>query len=387
MADDLIAWLEATMGGDDVPDVADSPDLASFLRELPDLSGYVGHGSCPKQPAVALGMGNTNPHVHDTTNPPPASTSSPISPSTGQRTPAPESEWRRALEDGNVTSHVPSSPTILSQPPDLFNLRELDGFWEQVSDSTRSQDQVALAELGDSGDASIYTHGARMTTEVIKELPDLPKAEGSCVEDPVTGEMLLPGDTSIPGGPDSQASSTPVTADFWEHGPEGDSLEERLAKAMMGDNDPFWGVMASPSMAPQGTQDAGDKDLPPWLQSPEQSSPESSEEPPEDSPLASPWRDPMTDSLESPLLSPLASPPPAPQCHLPSMDQLMEELQSRQLRVQLTRLPLPPGTVTCRGLPGPGAAGARKTKRPAPVRAPEGHETAPLHTIPRKRRR
>ncbi|XP_064887734.1 TSC22 domain family protein 2-like [Columba livia] len=94
MADDLIAWLEATMGGDDVPDVADSPDLASFLRELPDLSGYVGHGSCPKQPAVALGMGNTNPHVHDTTNPPPASTSSPISPSTGQRTPAPESEWR-----------------------------------------------------------------------------------------------------------------------------------------------------------------------------------------------------------------------------------------------------------------------------------------------------
>ncbi|OPJ85631.1 serine/arginine repetitive matrix protein 1-like [Patagioenas fasciata monilis] len=220
------------------------------------------------------------------------------------------------------------------------------------------------------------------------------------MEDPVTGEVLLYGDTTFPDGPDTQASSTPVTGNIWEHGPEGDSLDERLAMAMTGDNDPFWGVMASPSPAPQGSPNAVVTDLPAWLQrsplqSPEQSSPESPEDPPEDSPLASPWREPMTDSLESPLLSPLqvpllsplASPGPAPQPRRPSKAQLVEELQRRHLRVLRSRLPLPPGTVTCRGLPGPGAAGASKTKRPAPVRAPEGHKTAPLDTIPRKRRR
>ncbi|XP_064887735.1 embryonal Fyn-associated substrate-like [Columba livia] len=191
-----------------------------------------------------------------------------------------------------------------------------------------------------------------MTAEVVEELPDLPQAEGGCMdmEDPVTGEKLLYGDTTFPDGLDSLASSTPVTGDFWEHGPEGDSPQERLATAMMGDTDPFWGVMASPSPTPWGSWDTGDKDL------------------------------------QVPLPSPLPSPPPAPQPRLPSTAQLMEELQRRQLRVLLTRLPLPPGTVTCRGLPGPGAAGARNTKRPAPVRDPEGHRTAPLDTIPRKRR-
>ncbi|OPJ85075.1 hypothetical protein AV530_018108 [Patagioenas fasciata monilis] len=420
------------------PDTAaDSPDLASFLSELPDLSGAE----------------NTSP---------------------GERVAA------VVLEDGEDTSHVPSAPTFLSEPPDLFeyvadgscskdgvvavglgdskdtipdvlpclnSLRELDGFWEHVAENTCSQDEVALAQLGDSGDASVTTHGPRITAEVLEELPDLPKyvAEGSCpkelvalgelrdgedivtdvpgiphltpslnklphllehraecawIEDPVTGEMLLCGDNTFPEGPDRLVSSTPVTGDFWEYQAMGDSLEHRLAAAMMGDMDPFWGAMASPSPAPQGTQDAGVTDLPPWLQrdplqSAEQSSPESPEEPPEDSPLDSPWRDPVTDSLESPLLSPLqeplhtplASPLPVPQPQPPSMDLLMEEMERRQLRVLLTRLPLPPGTVTCRGLPGPGAAGPQKTKRPAPVRAPKGHDTAPRHTIPRKRRR
>ncbi|OPJ70700.1 hypothetical protein AV530_008961 [Patagioenas fasciata monilis] len=48
-----------------------------------------------------------------------------------------------ALEDSKDTSRVPSSPTILSQPPDLF---------EYVTDGGCSKDQVVAVGLGDSED-------------------------------------------------------------------------------------------------------------------------------------------------------------------------------------------------------------------------------------------
>lgn len=62
------------------------------------------------------------------------------------------------------------------------NLRELEGFWEYMAESTHPQDQVVLAPLGDSEDTSFTTNGPSMTTEVLDELPDLLKymAEGSC---------------------------------------------------------------------------------------------------------------------------------------------------------------------------------------------------------------
>nr|XP_021149163.1 uncharacterized protein LOC110362007 [Columba livia] len=403
VADILSTWLDDTFAGDGVPEVVDNPDLDSFLCELPDLSGAE----------------NTSP---------------------GERVEA------VALEDGEDTSHVPSTPTFLSEPPDLSeyvadggcskdgvvavglgdskntipdvlpcpnSLRELDGFWEHVAESTCSQDQGLLTQLGDSGDASFTTHGPRMTAEVFEELPDLPKAEGACMEDPVTGEMLLCGDTTFPDGTDSLASSTPVTGDFWEYQATGDSLEHRLAAAVMGDTDPFWGVMASPSPAPQETQDSGGTDLPPWLQrdplqSPEQSSPESPEESPEGSRLASPWRDPMTDSLESPLLSPLQEPLQrtlwSPLCSAPCRNPCTAPWAAPRLRPSLSR---PPWTSSwrscsagssgccspacpCHRAPSP-ARGCRDWELRGPGRPSAPHQgellraVTPLHATPSRR--
>lgn len=64
-----------------------------------------------------------------------------------------------------------------------------------------------------------------MTTSLNK-LPHLLecRAEGGCKEEPVAAEILLDGDNTFPNGPDSPASSTPCTENFWEHGAEGDSL-------------------------------------------------------------------------------------------------------------------------------------------------------------------
>nr|XP_021146831.1 proline-rich protein 36-like isoform X2 [Columba livia] len=352
----MSAAFDTTDCGNSVPDVSDSPGLAAFLSELPDLS-EAEDPSHREQVAVA------------------------------------------GLEDGDVTGQIPKSPTFLSQLLDLSDLyfpnslRELDGFWEYAAEST--QDQVAPAPLGDSEDSGLTTDGPGMTTEVLNELPDLAKAEGGCTEEQVAVEMLLKSYTTFPDGHDSLASSIPATEvpHFWEYGPEADCPEDHLAAATLGDTDPFWEVAAaSPSLAPQEMQGTGATDMAPWLQmspmeTPEQSSPENSKEPSEDCHLASPWRDPLTDPLERPLLSPLASPPPAHQPHWPSMAQLMEETRRRQLRVLLTRLPLPPGTMSCRVLSGPGAARDINTKRPMPATAPEGHDTSLHYNIPPKRRR
>ncbi|XP_071660872.1 uncharacterized protein [Patagioenas fasciata] len=94
---DLLTWLDTLEHEDAVPDVPDSPGLTTFLSELPDLSEYVAEGGCAKQRVVAVGLGDSEdaiPDVPDTPNLTTCLNNFPISPSTGQRTPAPQSQWR-----------------------------------------------------------------------------------------------------------------------------------------------------------------------------------------------------------------------------------------------------------------------------------------------------
>ena len=97
--------------------------------------------------------------------------------------------------------------------------------------------------------------------------------------------MLLDGENTFPHVPDSLASTTSFNEapNILQDGPEGDCPEDRLAAAMLGDADPFWGVAASPLQDPKGKQGAVAADLPTWLplsllETFEESSPDTSQE-------------------------------------------------------------------------------------------------------------
>ncbi|OPJ90348.1 hypothetical protein AV530_009082 [Patagioenas fasciata monilis] len=414
---DLLTWLDTLEREDAVPDVPDSPGLTTFLSELPDLSEYVAEGGCAKQRVVAVGLGDSEdaiPDVPDTPNLTTCLNNFPISPSTGQRTPAPQRQWRWR---GWRTA----------------SLKELHDFSDYAAENTCSQDQGLVACLEDSRDTSITTNGPCTTAEVLSELPNLSKyvvesscpkemgggvgwdsedilpavpdvpswttslnklprlleyrAESSCQKEQVVAEMLLDGENvfaDVLDGLISTISFSEVPG-FLEYGTDDDYHEARMAAAMLEDTDTIWGVRDSPLMDPQGQMGTGVMDLPSWppmspLKTWKPRSPESSEQTAEDTPVASPWKDPQKDHLHSsqlsplqiPLLSCLASPPHAPQCPPSHMDQLQEEMQLRQIGVDLTRW---------------GEAGSTKAKRPAPASTPNLHETSPEDNNPPKKRR
>nr|XP_021149972.1 uncharacterized protein LOC110362487 [Columba livia] len=240
-SNDVSAWLDVMDVGDAIPNVPDSPDLAAFLRELPDLSEAQDTSPRERGP-VALG-----------------------------------------LQDGEVTSPVPSSPAFLSRLPDLSDLLEMDGFWEPAAEITHPQDQVVLSPLGDSGDTGCSTHGTSVTNEVYNELP---KAEGGCTEEPAAVEPLPDGATELP----PRLQRSPLQSP--EQSPQEPAEDSPLA-----------GPCRDPQL---------DELMWPWL-SPLQITLLS--------PLSSPLLAPQTDELKwpwlsplrIPLLSPLSSLPPAPQ--------------------------------------------------------------------------
>ncbi|OPJ90349.1 hypothetical protein AV530_009082 [Patagioenas fasciata monilis] len=344
--------------------------------------------------------------------------------------------WLDTLEREDAVPDVPDSPgltTFLSELPDLSDLKELHDFSDYAAENTCSQDQGLVACLEDSRDTSITTNGPCTTAEVLSELPNLSKyvvesscpkemgggvgwdsedilpavpdvpswttslnklprlleyrAESSCQKEQVVAEMLLDGENvfaDVLDGLISTISFSEVPG-FLEYGTDDDYHEARMAAAMLEDTDTIWGVRDSPLMDPQGQMGTGVMDLPSWppmspLKTWKPRSPESSEQTAEDTPVASPWKDPQKDHLHSsqlsplqiPLLSCLASPPHAPQCPPSHMDQLQEEMQLRQIGVDLTRW---------------GEAGSTKAKRPAPASTPNLHETSPEDNNPPKKRR
>ncbi|KAK4806601.1 hypothetical protein QYF61_013856 [Mycteria americana] len=370
-----LAWLNTTDGEDTIPDVPDSPSLTAFLHELPDLSEYVAEGGSTKERAAVVGLGNSENTVPD---------------------------------DPDMTAFLNELPDLCEYvvkggcPKDLTStafLNEVHNFSEYVADGDCCQDQAVVARLGDSEDTNL-------TTKVLDEVPDLSGAEGGCNREQVAAVMLVDGENTFPDVPDSLASTTfcNEVPDFLEYGEEGDCSEDRLAAAMLGDTDPFWGVAASPLQDPRRKQGGLVADLPTWLplcplgtskESSPESSRESSEESPEDSPVESPWKDPLKTPPESPLLSPLqipllsplGSPPTAPQHHLPRMAQLVEEALQRQPRVVLTRLPVRAGVVSCWLVPRSGETGSKKAKRPTPASTPKMQVTSLQDNMPPKKKK
>ena len=79
--------------------------------------------------------------------------------------------------------------------------------------------------------------------------------------------MLVDGEKTFPDVPESLASTTSFdeVPDFLECREEGDCSEDRLAAAMLGDTNPFWGVAALPLQDPKGKQGGLAADLPTWL--------------------------------------------------------------------------------------------------------------------------
>ena len=67
-ASQVLSWLDTLASGDTTPDGPDSPSLAAFLHELPDLSKYVAEGSYPKERAAVAWLGDSKVSVDDVTN-------------------------------------------------------------------------------------------------------------------------------------------------------------------------------------------------------------------------------------------------------------------------------------------------------------------------------
>ena len=365
----VLAWLDTADGQDTVPDVPDSPTFTAFLHQLPDLSEYVAEGGCPKERAAVTGLADSE----------------------------------------DTVPYVPDLTAFLNELPD---------FSEYVAQGSCPKERAVLAGLGDGEDTV-------PDVPDLSDLPDLPnlttslnklphlldyRAQGSCNKEQVAAVMLVDSENSFPDVPDSLASTASFNQlpDLLEYGAEADCPEDRLAAAMLGDTDPFWGVAGSPLQDPKGKQGGVAADLPAWLplsplenseegspQSSPQSSPATSEETSEDTPVESPRKNPIKGPPETPLLSPLQIPlttppartPPAPQRHLPRTAQLVEEALRRQPRVVLTRLPLPPGVVSCRLVPRSAEAGAKKAKRPAPASVPNTQEASRWDNIPPKKKK
>ncbi|XP_074694493.1 uncharacterized protein LOC141929211 [Strix aluco] len=410
-AQQILAWLNTVDGEDTIPDVLDSPSVTAFLQQLPDVSAYVAEGSSPKEQAVAARLGDSEDAVSD----------------------------------------VPELTALLGELPDLSSLTstmccdELPDLSVYVVDGDCPQDRAMVAHLGDSGDTVLTASVPNLPAEVLKELPDLcryvteggcPKeravaaglgdgkdtvpsvphvsnlstslnelphlseyrAEGGCDNEQVAVVMLVDGENIFPDSLSSTVSSNEAP-NFLGYGTQGNWAKDHLSAAMLGDADPFWGTSEESS---------------------EESSDESSDESSEDSPAKRPQKGPLKALPDShllspqgvPLLSPLPSPSrpsrrhpprtnalkgpqetPLPSRSRPSRNhpahtaRLMEEVLRRQPRVLLTRLPLPLGAVSGRGVPGSGRAGGKRAKRPAPARSAKKRETSLRDNIPPKRRK
>ncbi|XP_074694509.1 uncharacterized protein LOC141929225 [Strix aluco] len=415
-AQQILAWLNTVDGEDTIPDVLDSPSVTAFLQQLPDVSAYVAEGSSPKEQAVAARLGDSEDAVSD----------------------------------------VPELTALLGELPDLSSLTstmccdELPDLSVYVVDGDCPQDRAMVAHLGDSGDTVLTASVPNLPAEVLKELPDLCRAEGGCDNEQVAVVMLVDGENIFPDSLSSTVSSNEAP-NFLGYGTQGNWAKDHLSAAMLGDADPFWGVPASPSQDPTGQQGRMAAELPTWLppspsetseESSEESSDESSDESSEDSPAKRPQKGPLKALPDShllspqgiPLLSPLPSPSrpsrrhpprtarlmeevlrrqprvlltrlplenalkgpqetPLPSRSRPSRNhpahtaRLMEEVLRRQPRVLLTRLPLPLGAVSGRGVPGSGRAGGKGAKCPAPARSAKKRETSLRDNIPPKRRK
>ncbi|XP_042653253.1 proline-rich protein 36-like [Tyto alba] len=363
-AEDTTAWLHTEDSEDTVPDGPDSPSLAAFLRELPDLSDHVAEGSCPKEQTAVAGLGGS-----EDTGP----------------------------DDPGLAAFLSELPDLSDLASSAF-LNELPDLSMYMVDGDGPRDQAVVAQPGDSTDNRLTTDVPRLTAEVPDELPHLseyvgggscPKeravvaglgdgedtvpsvpnlttslnelphlsehrAEGGCKEQAATVEMVA-GENTFPDVPHGLASTASVgeVPDFLEDGVQDNGPKVGLAAAMLGDADPFWGVATSPSQDPKGQQGGVAADLPtrlppsPSEAAEEESSLETSEETSEARPAESPWKDPPQGLLESallsplriPLLSPPASPPAAPQCHPPLRAPLVGEALRRQPRGGWTHLP------------------------------------------------
>lgn len=128
---DLLAWLDTLEHEDAVPNVPESSGLNAFLSELPYLSEYVAEGGCTKQRVVAMGLGdseNTIPDVPDTLNLTTCLNNSPVSLSTGQKAPTPQSQWRwRGWRTSGSWVTAPTLP--LSSASSLTSLST----WQRVA--------------------------------------------------------------------------------------------------------------------------------------------------------------------------------------------------------------------------------------------------------------
>ncbi|CAN0160672.1 unnamed protein product [Bubo scandiacus] len=311
----FLAWLNTADSKDTIPDVPDSPGVTAFLQQLPDLSAYVGESSSPKEQWVVAGLGNSEDTVPDVLD-------------------------------------IPNSLT------DTACLDELPDLSMYAVEGDGPQDQAAVAHLGDSVDTISPHYVPNLPADVLEELPDPCRAEGGCNNEQAAAVMLVEGEIILPDVLDSLASTAPSSEapDFLGYGAHSDWPEDRLAAAMLGDTDPFWGVPASPSQDPTGQQGGMAAELPTWLppsrsetvkessaESPLENAEESSEESPRKDPLQHLRDSALLDSvlLRIPLLSPVSSPPRPSRRHPPRTAQLVEEVPRRQHQVGLTRLPLP----------------------------------------------
>lgn len=134
-------------------------------------------------------------------------------------------------------------------------------------------------------------------------------------------------------------------SDISDYGSDGDCPEDEMVAAMLEDTYPFLEVAMSPLLDPMGTQGGV--------------------------------------GAQSPLLNS----PAAPQHHPPSTAQLVEEALRTQPRVFLTRLPLPPATISRRVIHRSGKVGSKQAKCPAPDSTRRMRETSPWDNVPPKKRK
>ncbi|GAB0206323.1 proline-rich protein 36-like [Grus japonensis] len=327
---DMLALLDPIDGKDtipDVPGVPNSPCLTPLLNELLDFSEYVAKGGCPKEQAAVVGLRDSVDTVPD----------------------------------------VPSIPYLTT------SLNKLLDLLEYRAEGVCTKEQAVATMPGDSEDT----------------IPDGPKSSTLTtflnIMEPEAVVGLGDGEDTfldVLGISDSLTSTAFLNQllDFSEYGAEGDCPEDRAAAVMLGDVDPFMGVVTSPLQDEKEKQGMVAAVLPTWLPvSPMETAVESAlkghpEGPPESA---------LKGLLESPRLSPEAPLQPHPPCMAP----LVEEALRRQPQVVVTRLPLPPGLVSCQVLPRSAKAGSKQAKRPAPASTHKRHETSPWDNMPPKKKK
>ena len=172
MASLVLSWLNTLESEDSLPDGPDSPSLAAFLHELPDLSEYVAEGGCPKEPAAAAGLGDGEVSVDD------------VDDFTSFLSRVPDfSEY--VAEGGCPHQQVVAAglgdsedtiPNGLPFPNSLISadfLDDLHDFSMYAADGACPRDHAVVAGLGDSEDTTLTTSVPNVTAEALDEHPDL----------------------------------------------------------------------------------------------------------------------------------------------------------------------------------------------------------------------